>query len=372
LGHLYSGIVFNIHGVDMMLYGDADGDGDAVFTTDNTEMINGAMKNGKPVTYGRISAPKENLQYDKFFETDVASFNSKIGLITNYSTTYYSMQSKFEKNSDEYKEIEKRLIICRRGQGNEIDKTKGIITAKFPEWGKKVAGNVLHNNILANKRPFWMQYLYPHKKKEWESHVEDYEIYSEVVFDKNIFDLINQKEGLSKEEEVFMEKFKKYSPLLLGTSSVMDSVSSKMISSVKEMRKSKDDIFDYNIYIDNNIPTDKNIKIKLLSLMSLFNKMKKDFYLNSSHEDMEFIIEYIKNKAFEISSDMVELTNCAVELFYGERKSGHDFVWQIFSDGIIYNMRKKYKKFCVPIRCESGDFTFVGKEYKIEEFLIDA
>ena len=371
LGHLYSGIIFNIHGVDMMLYGDADGDGDAVFTTDNEKMVEGAMKNGKPVTYGRTNAPKENLQYDKFFETDVASFNSKIGLITNYSTTYYSMQSKFEKNSNEYKEIEKRLIICRRGQGNEIDKTKGIITAKFPEWGKRVPDNALHNNILANKRPFWMQYLYPHKKKEWDEHRSNYNYYCYGMWGVCLDDLM-KTQNLTYEQNIFLERYKKTSPLLLDGNGVMDKISNQMVVSVKEIKKNSTlNDFDYRIYMDNDVQTSEDIKKQILSLMKLFNKMKKDFYLNSSHEDMSFIIEYIKNKAFEISSDIVKLTNCAVELFYGEMKSNHEFVWQILPDGIINNMRKKYKKFKIPMQSENGEFIFVGKEYKMMEFFIN-
>ena len=327
-----------------MLHGDSDGDGDAVFTTNNEEMIGGAIENGKPVTYSKVNAPKSILSYDNFFSTDVASFNSKIGLITNYGTSYYSMQSMFEKDSEEYKEIEKRLIICRRGQGAEIDKTKGILTSKFPEWGKKIPGDELHNKILCNKRPFWMQYLYPHKKKEWDEHVLNYDYYSYGVWGMSAEEIMNL-EAPTKEQEEFINKFKRFSPLLLGCNGIMDLVSRKMISSVKEIKQTmKQKDFNYEIYMDLSVPTSTEIKSKFISLLWLYNRMKKDFYLNSSHEDVFFIVEHIKNKAFEISSDLTELTNCAVELFYGEKKSNHDFVWQIFSDGIIYNMLKSIKR----------------------------
>lgn len=82
-------------------------------------------------------------------------------------------------------------------------------------------------------------------------------------------------------------------------------------------------------------------------------------------------MEYIKNRAFEISSDIVELTNCAVELFYGERQTNHEFVWQIFSDGILNNMTRKYKTFEIPVQEKRGDFMFVGKEYVMREFPIN-
>jgi hypothetical protein len=280
------------------------------------------------------------------------------------------MQSQFEKSSDEYKEIEKRLIICRRGQGNEIDKTKGIITAAFPEWDKRIVGNILHNNILANKRPFWMQYLYPHKKKEWEEYLENHSYYCYGMWGMGVEDLRKLSDKTDFQNN-FLQKYQKYSPLLLDSKGVMDKVSNHMVSSIKEIKikiKTKD--FDYGIYMDEFVPTSNNVKTQLLLLMKLFNKMKKDFYLNTSHEDMSSIIEHIKNKSFEISSDIVELTNCAVELFYGERQSNHDFVWQIFSDGIINNMKRKNISFKVPIQSKDGELVFTGRKYAMREFPI--
>lgn len=370
LGHLYSGIVFNIHGVDMMLYGDADGDGDSIFTTDNSQMVAGTIKNGKPVTYAKNQAPKELLDYEKFIANDANSFNTKIGLITNYSTTYYAMQSTFLPNSEEYQEIEKRLKICRRGQGQEIDKTKGIVTMKFPEWDKKIKGKDLHNRIIVNKRPFWMQYLYPHKKLEWEEHFSNYENYCQIVFEKGIMEIFHSTE-LTSDEQLILDKFIKHSPLLLGTRGVMDRVSAAMIWSVEEIKENiKNSDFDYTIYMDESVRVKKEIKEQLADIIKLFNKMKRDFYLSTSHEDMIFIIDFIKNKIFEISSDIVELTNCAVELCYADKKSNHDFVWQMFSDGIILNMRRKYGVFTMPIASKHEDFVFLGRAYEIKEFSI--
>lgn len=51
---------------------------------------------------------------------DTKSFDSKIGQITNLASTLISMLSDFSKNSEEYKEIRKRIDLLRRFQGDAI------------------------------------------------------------------------------------------------------------------------------------------------------------------------------------------------------------------------------------------------------------
>jgi GTP:adenosylcobinamide-phosphate guanylyltransferase len=134
----------------------------------------------------------------------------------------------------------------------------------------------------------------------------------------------------------------------------------------------KNSDFDYSIYMSKkSASTNKYVKKELERIMKLFNKMKRDFYLNTDHQDMNFIVDYIKTEIYMVSSDLSELTDCALELCYGDKKSNHDFVWQMFSDGIIYNMKKRYKNFTMPCLNENGSITFAGKRYKVEEFRLD-
>lgn len=365
-GHLYSGIVYNIHGVDMMLYGDADGDGDSVFTTSNPEMFSGSLDVSKPITYNRQNAPKEILEYSKFFKYDIASFNSKIGLVTNYSTTYYAMQSLFEPHSTEWEEIEKRLMICRKLQGQEIDKTKGIISAPLPEWDKRIPGDELHNSILVKKRPFWMIYLYSHKKSEWEEHFLNYDYYCMGKWGVGIDSIMKNPD--TKEKESVAERFKKHAPVLLGASGTMDTVSELMRANVSEIKLSMKNLsFDPRIYMSSSPRLSTEIKAKLLELLKEYKKLKKDVFLNKQQDEYVDILDYIKGKMYsQISSDLVELTDNAVDLFYIEKGNNHDFVWAIVSDGLLYNLKKGRHSFSFPREVGvSGEFDFMGKEYVI-------
>ena len=95
-------------------------DGDICFTCDNETIINNTV-GGNPITYQKKPTEKKYIDTKDFYKADLLSFDSKIGYITNCSTTLYSMLPLFDKNSVEYNTIMHRLKECRVAQGNEID-----------------------------------------------------------------------------------------------------------------------------------------------------------------------------------------------------------------------------------------------------------
>ena len=88
--------------------------------TENGIMLNNAF-GGNPITYQKKPTEKKYIDTKDLYKADLLSFDSKIGYITNCSTTLYSMLSLFEKDSVEYNTIMHRLKECRVAQGNEID-----------------------------------------------------------------------------------------------------------------------------------------------------------------------------------------------------------------------------------------------------------
>lgn len=95
-------------------------DGDIVFTTNNPIMVNNSF-GGNPITYQKRPTEKKYINTDDLYKADLLSFDSKIGYITNCSTTLYSMLPLYKEGTKEYKTIIHRLKECRVAQGNEID-----------------------------------------------------------------------------------------------------------------------------------------------------------------------------------------------------------------------------------------------------------
>lgn len=119
--YINSGIIYNVWGVDNMLEGGADFDFDITCTTNNSQFLEGILNSDIPVAYSAKKADKKNINEKTLYKTDVLAYNTKIGYITNLGTTLYEMQSLYEKDTLEYKEIENRLKLCCIEQNRSID-----------------------------------------------------------------------------------------------------------------------------------------------------------------------------------------------------------------------------------------------------------
>ena len=114
-------------------------DGDIICLTDQKDIINGAY-GGLPIMYETKKAPECNIVESELYKADMNGFNTKVGFLTNLSTTMYAMLPMFEENSKEYNEIIRRLKQCRKEQGAIIDATTGLVIRSIPShwtnWSK--------------------------------------------------------------------------------------------------------------------------------------------------------------------------------------------------------------------------------------------
>lgn len=94
--------------------------GDILFSSDNKTIIDNVFE-GNPITYQKKPTEKKYIDTKDLYKADLLSFDSKIGYITNCSTTLYSMLPLYEKDTKEYNTVMHRLKECRVLQGNEID-----------------------------------------------------------------------------------------------------------------------------------------------------------------------------------------------------------------------------------------------------------
>lgn len=94
--------------------------GDLVLTSDNKYLINAVKCNKKVITYEKKKAKEQVLNMNHFASMDTKSFNTKIGVITNIASNMISLKSIYNENSDEYKELDKRIRLLRYYQGSAI------------------------------------------------------------------------------------------------------------------------------------------------------------------------------------------------------------------------------------------------------------
>jgi hypothetical protein len=123
--YLENTFILSVKGVDTLIYADSDQDGDILYSTSNPIIIKG-VRGGLPISYDKPKADKVLINKQSIFESDGFSFSSKIGYITNVSSTFHCMIKDFPEDSVENKELQNRLKILRCLQGSEIDFTKRI------------------------------------------------------------------------------------------------------------------------------------------------------------------------------------------------------------------------------------------------------
>ena len=132
--HLPSGIIYNIYGDDPLRHSGSDTDGDMVFTSTSSELINGTVPH-PVIDFEHPDAITEKLSEEVLFKADEIGFDVDIGLTVNRATICINMMANYDKESAEYKELERRAKILTASGQLTIDAQKGCEVLGVPdEW----------------------------------------------------------------------------------------------------------------------------------------------------------------------------------------------------------------------------------------------
>lgn len=389
--HVKSGIVFPANGIglEFALIGGADGDGDSIATIDSKEMLAGRM-GGLPVLYDTAKAPKyiindttENLLY----EAHMKGFGTKVGFLTNVSSTYYSLISNYAKDSQEYNTILQRLKWGRASQGLELDRQKGLIIPPFPvHWTKykKITNDmsseeqeqhIYNNTLLAERRPFFFVYLYSHYMRRYKREQAIYNNISLTRFGLSFHEMVNLPEKTQEQEDIISRYNKK--TYFIDNDSVMNVLCHYMEEQLRKITTNKTVIsknFDYTILLSNSFekPVKKDIE-KVFLLYKEYKSFKRNFRENHNefeegeYSSLEQIYHYINQKAYlAITNNSEELANMIVYCCYAVMgKQSKYFCWSVFGKEILQNIKnKKTDKFVrIPMPAENGKIDYLWKSY---------
>ena len=388
--------IFNAHGLDMAVLGGSDFDGDIICLTNQQEIIEGAY-GGLPVMYETKKAPKSKIIESELYKADLKGFNTKVGFLTNLSTTMYAMLSLFSEDSMEYQEIIRRLKQCRKEQGIIIDATKGLevrpIPSHWSNWSKiteemsekEINRAKFNNSILVEKRPQFMCHLYPNYGKDYRKHYYNYDILSQAKFKLFLNDLINMgEELLSNEQKEFLVQFYKFNPLL-DTPCEINNISKYMQKRVNEIKIGNKLSWSKEMLDPmkklNNSEHDNKKSDAIVFLHEKYKSEKRNFG-NIKNEDggnrwntIEQYNKSIRQEALKLSSDLGELAHYAIISCYlraGANNDNKSLVWNVFGEGIIENLKNNLngRKIEIPFLDDGGNIEYLGKRYSRKEIKI--
>lgn len=363
----------------------ADKDGDAFFSTNNKIILKN-IKELPCVICKQKTAPKKICTFDDFVTANINGFGDEIGSITNKITEMICKQSNFGIESDEYKELEYRILCGQLYQQNAIDKIKSIQANPMPKEWYDFKSNVLERDedgnitklddfnisILADKKPYFFIYNYPTLKKEYNDYMKNVNIKSINLFGMTLDELQSYPEK-SNDIEKFLEDFIFNMPVDMS-----DCTMNKLC---KHIEKELDCVkFDSNNIFDKSIlKTDANYsKSNFNKVKDIYEEYKKETsrfsirnkYLSSS-DDLTIDRDYFKNefisKLSEIKITEEELANIVIDLCYDSNNS-KQFAWDVAGEQILKNiLLNNNNRVRFPVLDRDGDIEFNGLKFSMKE-----
>lgn len=391
--YIYSGIIYNIYDISVTKHADADFDGDIIFSTDNEYFLKGARVNELPITYEKEIVKEQKVTLPNQINCDIRGLDTKVGQITNYSTSMMAMLPLFkdEKQKEQRLEIEKRLKLLRELQGAEIDKIKGTTPPSFPkEWRYWVSINkddsdivksekYKYNSMVVRKKPYFFIYLYNSLMKDYKSYENNFNSISMKHFGVSIKELLI-KEHKNDGELSLIRKYRKYSPIL-ETDCIMNTLC-KTIENIDFDIKYNCNANSLLPYFYDKIEVDNKKMNELFILYKeyksqkgykgLFNIIENEGLQDDDVNNLLRDIVYshrnsCREKMYEIFSSSRELFNYLIIMCKNNNLS-YDFIWDIIQDDII-DIISQGNNF-ITVENENGT-EYLGRLYSIQEVYRD-
>ena len=406
--NINSGVVLNIWDTTLMRASDGDTDGDLLLSTDNEYLVNSIDRNLPPITYDKSTIKEQTLTDTNFAKMDARSFNTKIGFITNLATSFFCLREQYDEDSEEYKELTRRINLLRFHQGSAIDAGKGNVYIAPPSyWYRKqkidykndtpeeIQRKQFYNKLCGNKKSYFMCYIYPALLNKYKQYRKSAERMCKVNFGCKLSELLI-KENKTDEEKKFIKNYYKYLPVFTNNSTMNRLC--RLIEDVDfdlKFYRTKEN-FDYTVLMNENIKvnTESSMYKKICEVIKEYhstyelyiNKTENilsnyDFGIDFYEEDedvyddngINILFNEVENSLYNICSNKVELCNYFVHIMYNKfHNKSKSLLWAICGDQILDNLKKRTNIAHIPIEVQNGDgFEYLGKFYRLQEGVLD-
>ena len=359
-----------------------DFDGDLVMLTDNPVLVRRAPKLPTLMCAQRKATaiiPEE----DDFIKSNIASFGNEIGAITNRVTSMYAVRETYPRDSKEYEMLSYRIMCGQLFQQNSIDKSKGIVAKPMPkEWYDRhsihkienPAMRSLYRKIVADKKPYFMRYIYPDLAKKYNTYIKNTNRKSLREFGCTVDELYAR--GLSGQEATFINYYEKRMPV-----NTSDCVMNKICRRFEQefdryFLKHKSEFgFNYKILQSGADYTARQYSA-VKRLYEAYNQRLVEYASFSSLDDEHYVPVRVLNDRFlrectEACPDRSALCDIIIDICY-RRSATKRFAWSLCAEDIIHNLLQKNDGIIsYPTFDYDGLIDFGGSTFRIEEQRIE-
>ncbi len=393
--YIETALIYNAFDTACDAMNGADKDGDTNMCTDNPILLKRTL-NSPTIMCVQRKAEKKIVEEADIIQANKLAFNDDIGVVTNHVTTMIEVQSGFEPGSKEYETLSYRIMCGQLYQQNTIDRAKGIIAKPMPDYWYSYRANMPSDDdteddkarkefnirILAEKKPYFMIYVYPALKAEYKKYKKGSDLKMVTLYGKShgfrsMEDVYNYKD----KDSAMISAIKYYEKLMpVGTKQCVINRICRLFENAFSGFSSnglatKD--FDYRI-----LKSDTSYSKKLYNEIALLYTM----YRQRMNMVVRSIVTEKKDKYFgcferkkleggferecsSICTNEYELCNILLDLCYRSEYSKL-FVWEMCGNTIIHNLLCKNNsaiKYPVLSENESGEFVYCGRWFNMVE-----
>ena len=294
------------------------------------------------------TANKSIVSEKDIIQSNKNGMGNQVGTITNRITGMIDLLARFNKNSNEYKELSYRILCGQNFQQNELDKIKGIISNPMPKyWYEHTAcEDDFEQNICANKKPYFMIYIYPELKKRYKDYIIKFNTQAQSLFNKNLKDILSQP-ILNDKEKDFVFYYRKNIPVNISNSTM-----NKICFHIEDefrgyvCKLKQDNNFDYTFmksgrkcFNEHRQQIEQIYQEYLLETKSFkHNKAYKRYDKDEIVGAMELFKDEFKERIFNLGYSDEEVLDIVLDVCYSNNRS-KQFCWDVVGDKIIDRIR---------------------------------
>ena len=383
--YITTGTILNSWDTTTAALNGADFDSDMVMLTDNPVML---RRHEKTPTIMCVQHKAEKVvpTEEMTVRSNIAAFGDEIGKITNWVTSMYDVQSKFRKESEEYKTLEYRIMVGQLKQQNSIDKAKGIIAKPMTrEWHDRHTVNQIddeerqrfYRSIVADKKPYFMRYIYPALMKEYKTYIRKSDGAALREFKMTVGEMTALPySDLTDRQREFLRYYELGMPVGVGNC-VVNRICRRIEAEFDGFvgRLSDGPEFDQDIYKNGSSYKLKNY-YAIKRLYEEYSRRVRDYSAYAMANGVDSDDLYVLNRSvyeefcrscYAVCSNDEELTDIVVDIFYG-KSSTNSLLWRAFSEQIVQTLLAKNNDIIsMPVEDPAGEITYNGKHYSVTE-----
>ena len=234
-----------------------------------------------------------------------------------------------------------------------------------------------NRRITADKKPYFMKYIYPAEKKKLNEYIKNNNIKCLMRF-RLTLDELRIKLDKTEEEEQFLKNYDERYPLGVAPCTV-NKICKKIEKEFDGISFIKPDEFDYSI-LKSNVGYDKKTYAKIARFYKRYNENISAYMQRSKTERIKpedrqmqkffYLNQFIIDCKYECPNEDM-LCDIVLDLCYSEASNkSKQFAWDMCGNVFVKNLlRKNDYVISYPELDENGDIYFGGNRFSMKKII---